>query len=115
MTNNDSCSCGCLAPHQIAVRDLADGSAVSVWSDGEITLGRTKLGATLAGLGRPRSRYTRNLRRRAIMLMVDDFGLFDLSEVSAIVRTAERSFSGGEWSSVCAQRTWVIRKAGAVA
>jgi hypothetical protein len=91
----NACSCGCTETHPIATRETADERHVTVWSDGTITHGRTKLGALLRGLGRPTTGYARNRRARAVRLLLDDLGLLDLAEIAPAVKRAERGFRMG--------------------
>jgi|WetSurMetagenome_2_1015567.scaffolds.fasta_scaffold278089_1 hypothetical protein len=86
-----NCTCGDTEAHKIAFRETADGYKVAIWSDWSLTIGY--LGHYVRGLGNPRSAYGRSTRERAIRLMMDDFGLMDLNEITRAIKLAERSFA----------------------
>lgn len=85
------CSCGKLENHPILVRTSADDQKLTVWDDGTITHGR--MGAYLRGLGTPRYEYARVNRRRAVMLMADDFALYNAAEIPALVKCAQATYA----------------------
>lgn len=87
-----ACSCGCTAPHPIATRETADGRRVLVLSDGAIIDGPSKFSPVLRGLGAPRSRYARELRARAVRLLLDSFDVLDHAEIAKAIKLAERGF-----------------------
>jgi len=107
-TTTALCSCGCTKPHVFARRETADEAVLCLWTDGSITQGH--FGAVLAGLGRPRGRYTQRRRAAAVRLVADAIGMFDRVEIPALVRAAEDTFKH-TWSSEDARRQAAIRAA----
>jgi hypothetical protein len=108
-TNEQICSCGCTDVHVIAYRPTADDRHVAIHSDGSITVGRTKLGSLIKGLGRPFSKYTRARRKRAVMLILDDIELYTLAEIPAAVRIAESTIGAAFTAGDDARRLFVRR------
>lgn len=102
----NTCSCGCTAAHIILTRETFDGITVSIWSDGALTTGRSKLGVLVRGLGQPRSNYARGARRAALKAIADDLGILALSEIPAAVKIAEKTFAH-TWSSEDARRAFI--------
>ena len=84
-----ACSCGCAEAHVIARRVTADGARLEVWSDGTIT----QRGIWIRGLGETRSAWALSTRVRAARLMMDDFGIYDLSEIADLVKIAAKTFA----------------------
>ena len=101
----ETCSCGCTKPHVVAHRETADGYAVNVWSDGALT---RPMGIFVRGLGSPRSSYDKRRRSRAIAMLRDDIGLFNITELPRIVRAIERGFAMN-FISTEAHRAFVFR------
>jgi hypothetical protein len=100
------CSCGDAHPHRIATRHTADGITVYVWSDG----GLSSPFFSVRGLGAPASKYTRERRARAVRLVMDDFGVFDLRELAVLVKSAEECL-GHSYTDQSLLRLDAIRRA----
>ena len=86
------CTCAEVRDHIVACRATADEHTVAAWHSGALTLGSTRLGFMVTGLGRPRSSYSRSVRRRAVALVLDSIPLFDLRELPTLVHAAEKTF-----------------------
>lgn len=95
-------------PHIIARRDTADGARVSLWTDGDITLGSSRFGARISGLGMPRSRWARSNRVRSLRLIMDDISSFDLAEIPKLVRATDATWKY-TWASPELQRVAAYR------
>jgi hypothetical protein len=83
-----ACPCGETKPHEVARRRTADGKTVALWSDGSVT---AALGFALAGVGAPRSTYTRRKAVEAGWLVLAEVELYRLAEVPELVKAARRA------------------------
>lgn len=82
------CPCGCSAAHKIAHRQTADGIRVTLWSDGTVTSG---MGFCIRGIGAARSNYEAEKDVEAGWLAFAEIELYDLAEVSRLVRAARKA------------------------
>jgi len=99
------CSCGNSAIHKIARRHTADGYPVDIFSDGTIRAG---FWFGLRGLGTPRSKFAKERRAKAVLLMADTFELYDLEEIPALIKVAEKTL-GHAYISDAHRRSHVAR------
>lgn len=77
-----NCSCGNNETHIVARRTTADGAEIVLWSDGDLT---RPLGFAIPGVGRLSDRA---LALRSGRLVLEDLCLYQLSEVSTLVKAA---------------------------
>lgn len=81
-------------PIVIASRNTADNYPVQLWDDGSVTYGR--LSTYVRGAGVAKTAEAVNLNIMAGWLVIGDVSLYDVSELSQLVRAARRVVRSGD-------------------